>query len=100
MVRSDGQIGSVPESTVAAVSVMPVASVQPRPDLDALFVAGKQKIEGIDFSKRSFTKDEFLRALQGFKGTDVRPMLAEVEKDLQLRIAEEHPEFRAKAATR
>ena len=98
MVRKDGQIGLVPDSTVAAIADMSLNSVKPRPDLDALFVAGKKKIEDIDFEKLSFDKPEFLDALKGVPGADVQPMAAEVEKELNLVVAEEHLEFRPATA--
>ena len=85
MVKKDGQIG-LADSTVAAISDMALNSVKPRPDLDALFVAGKEKIENIDFEKLSFAKAEFLEALKGVPKTDVQPMLAEVKKELNLAV--------------
>lgn len=100
MVRSDGQIGLTADFSALTNPIgTPLDSVKPRPDLDAIFVAGKKNIDDIDFSKRSFSKEVFLDALKGVPGANVGPMLAEIKSNAEIEVLEDHPEFRVRAAT-
>jgi len=94
MVRDDGKIGDAPSLGVA-LKGDPLAVVQPRPDLDQVFVDEMNKIAEIDFEKVSFTKEAFLRALQGKKGTNLPELLKEANSKLSLNVLESRAEFQA-----
>ena len=98
MVRQDGQIGLTPDLN-ALNGDMPLQSVKPRPDLDAIFEERRKKIDSIDFEKHNFTREKFLEALKGVRKTDVGPMLAEIKADSNVDVVEVRSEFRVKAAT-
>lgn len=87
-VRVDGLIGSTPDfgSAIPQGMQTPLDFVVPRPDLDELFNTVKDNIRSIDFNKLSFEKQEFLDALQGKKGTNLRKLRAEIEEKLNLNI--------------
>jgi hypothetical protein len=101
LLRTDGLIGLTAADSFATspVTTTPLDLVKPRPDLNEIFAAGRESIKNIDFSGRSFTKQAFLKALKGEKGTNVQPMLADIAKNSSTKFADAHPEFRAKAAT-
>ena len=98
VLRTDGLIGltSSPDFGTSAAVTMPLASVVPRPDLDQIFEEGKDAIANLDFSERSFTKEEFLDALKGLKNTDVQPMLTEIKSTQNIEVAKEQLAFRAR----
>ena len=89
-VRVDGLIGSTPNfgSAIPQGMQTPLDFVVPRPDLDELFHTLQDNIRSLDFSKLGFEEQEFLDALQGKKGTNLRKLRAEIEDKLGLNIRE------------
>jgi len=78
---SDGQVGMASQFPAAG---LPIATVNPRPDLDQQFVAGRTQFEGILTSLRktgqgSFTAEALRAALRGDAGTDLAALLTAIK---------------------
>ena len=78
MVRTDGLIGE--DTDFPSGSNTPLRHVVPRRDLDELYAKEHDRIAELDFSRMSFTEEQFLNALQGKKGTNLRELLLQIRE--------------------
>lgn len=97
MVRNDGKIGDAPSlAATSAGKDTPLGVVHARDDLNQIFLDEMNKIDRIDFQKVSFSRDDFLRALQGKRGTNLADLLSEANAKLELNVLDSRPEFSVK----
>ncbi|HET6974682.1 MAG TPA: hypothetical protein VFI24_00050 [Pyrinomonadaceae bacterium] len=86
MIRTDGLIGNAPNFGAAPKPGTPTALgwVHDRPDLDDIYNQRRDMIASIDYSKLSFTAEEFSIALQGEGRTPLDVMTTEIKERLNL----------------
>ena len=88
VIDTGGLIGGAKDFASAMPSPMstPFGWLKSRPDLDGLFSQQQDNIAKVDFDELSFTKQDFLLALQGKPDVDLNALLSQISTKQKLNV--------------